>query len=104
MQFLTLLIATASVALAVPAAPQATGQAGKGDGLPHWCNGGSPGDNTCEKKGLNTYCCSFNKHGEYIYWRGVQMQSTNGQKDKDGHPIWTCDTDKDGFGGLTYCA
>ncbi|KAG5961204.1 hypothetical protein E4U56_003949 [Claviceps arundinis] len=70
MQFLAFVLASASVALAVPA-PESSivpAQPGKAD----WCNHGWSSNGICEKKGLNTYCCSYAKYGDFNIQRNIQ--------------------------------
>ncbi|KAG5992231.1 hypothetical protein E4U54_003714 [Claviceps lovelessii] len=76
MQFLTLLLATASVAFAAQESPVPKVE---NNPKPHWCNGGTTGDNTCEKMGLNTYCCSYVNTGEFKTWRDPKHYSSNGK-------------------------
>ncbi|KAG5985600.1 hypothetical protein E4U43_005973 [Claviceps pusilla] len=90
MQFLTLLLATASVAFA---AQETSVPKIENAGEPHWCNAGTTGDNTCEKMGLNTYCCAYVKMGEFQTWRDPQHYSSNG-KGEYGCGVW----------GLIKCA
>lgn len=62
MQFLPLLLASASVVFAAAAAPPPPATSSPSSvvpghkGLPNWCDGGVISDGSCEKKGLNTYC------------------------------------------------
>ncbi|KAG5986581.1 hypothetical protein E4U52_008431 [Claviceps spartinae] len=95
MQFLTLLFASASVVFAAAAPPPpATSSpsfiAPGVHGLPNWCDGGVISDGSCEKLGLNTYCCSHEKRDEFNTWRDV--------KEKPEGPVLCRDF------GLTYCA
>ncbi|KAG6178477.1 hypothetical protein E4U10_008216 [Claviceps purpurea] len=91
MQFLTLLLASASAGFAVAApSPAATLVAVI---RPQWCNNGWAGDGSCEKAGLNTYCCNLYHGGEFTIWRNTQHQSS------DGHYNWFCPNQ-----GVIYCA
>ncbi|KAG5981270.1 hypothetical protein E4U55_003126 [Claviceps digitariae] len=76
MQFLTLLLATVSVAYAFPnpvAAPSPI-QSTWADPfwntniIPKWCNHGTFGNGDCERtigQKLRTFCCSFKQEGEF---------------------------------------
>ncbi|KAG5938201.1 hypothetical protein E4U53_008065 [Claviceps sorghi] len=112
MQFLTLLLAVASVALvdASPApAPVGPAPAKKspasnqkpGNIPPNWCNSGTGGDETCERNKLHTFCCYYKPHGEYKHQRDVKFPSASNRLNQYGHPILTCGEDEM---GLVYCA
>ncbi|KAG6156916.1 hypothetical protein E4U11_005429 [Claviceps purpurea] len=96
MQFLPLLLASASVVFAAAAAPPPPATSSPStvapghQGLPNWCNGGVKSDGSCEAKGLNTYCCSWDKRDDFNIWRDVSTMP--------GGPVLCKDF------GLTYCA
>ncbi|KAG5942085.1 hypothetical protein E4U59_001339 [Claviceps monticola] len=94
MQFLTFLLASASVGFAT-ASPAAQSSVVRnpfpGNARANWCNHGWSSDGICEEKGLNTYCCTHSQRDHFDTWRNVQ-----------GDPIWkmgNCPT----F-GLVACA
>ncbi|KAG6148497.1 hypothetical protein E4U09_007986 [Claviceps aff. purpurea] len=95
MQFLALLLASASVVFAdIPyptSSPSSVQTAVPSD--PNWCNLGWSGDGSCEKKGLNTYCCSFSQQGDFTIWRDVKEPS---KSDKGRYDCLDY--------GLIYCA
>ncbi|KAG6051325.1 hypothetical protein E4U39_001312 [Claviceps sp. Clav50 group G5] len=95
MQFLTILVASVSVVFAAanpppPATSSPVTNAPGNQGLPHWCNGGVVSDGSCEKLGLNTYCCSHEQRDEFQIWRAVS--------EKPEGPVLCKNF------GLTYCA
>ncbi|KAG6094255.1 hypothetical protein E4U31_003624 [Claviceps sp. LM219 group G6] len=73
MQFLTFLLASASVGFAAASpAPQSSSVVPPPGMKPDWCNHGWSSNGICEKKGLNTYCCSYSKYGDFDVQRNVQ--------------------------------
>ncbi|KAG6020400.1 hypothetical protein E4U40_006158 [Claviceps sp. LM458 group G5] len=95
MQFLALLLASASVVFAhIPyptssPSPVKTGTSS----TPNWCNLGWSGDGSCEKRGLNTYCCGYSQQGDFTIWRDVKVFS---KSDKGRYDCLNY--------GIVYCA
>ncbi|KAG6186005.1 hypothetical protein E4U27_000225 [Claviceps purpurea] len=91
MQFLTFLLASASIGFAVAAPePQTSAHPLMTAG---WCNGGTPGSGECEAKKLHTYCCTDQKRDEFVIWRKLYSESENASNGFD------CPD-----GGWVYCA
>ncbi|KAG6284430.1 hypothetical protein E4U09_007884 [Claviceps aff. purpurea] len=82
MQFLTFLLASASIGFAV-AAPKPETSAQPIEFPKGWCNGGTPGSGECEAMGLNTYCCTDQNRDKFVTWRVLRGVSQNDSKGYD---------------------
>ncbi|KAG6110339.1 hypothetical protein E4U13_005408 [Claviceps humidiphila] len=97
MQFFALLLASASVVFADfppdPISSPGSVYTAAAVSPPNWCNYGWSGDGSCEKKGQNTYCCSFSQQGDFVIWRDVKEPS---KSDKGRYDCLDS--------GIIYCA